>query len=496
MSGDLITRTLTHPVSLRSTGGVRTISGYAVRFGELSHNLGGFRERIAHSAWDPAAASGDVIATFNHDKNLLLGRVSAGTLRISRDAEGLWFELDLPDTAAGRDVGELVRTRNVAGCSFTFAVRPGGVRVADDRDPESGLPIREITAMEVYEVGPVVTPAYPTTTVGARSLDKEIGSMPDTIRTSGGFMPTNRRAISDGTSWAATEVSALWRDLIGPRSAFLPALPSANKLRMTQASLLMPAIRTATGGLVATGTAISQPGTDITSRTCWATKFGAAEIASHEVLTDAAPDLRAGLNQSLALAVARAIDDGLFNGAAPTDENDPRRVVGLLSQAVVTNVEETPSVADISAAIGRIEDIDGTARVLWVDPVTAKALRDEIGAADWPKGVYGTTPVVSSLLPAGTAVVADSESVFVGLHDDVRVDVSRFGASFGTDQVAFRALARVAGVWVIDAGAVQVVSTTLPDAEPDLMALADTVTSDVNSVEAMRARAIEDAADR
>ncbi|MGW0135161.1 phage major capsid protein [Streptomyces sp. NPDC003299] len=151
--------------------GVRKLVGYAIRFNELSHDLGGFRERIVPSAWNPANNADDIYATLNHDTNQLLGRTASGTLRVSADAYGVLYEIDLPDTQVGRDVAELAKRGDLRGSSFTFRVLDGGQQTVDDYDPETGLPIREITSMSVMELGPVVNPAYPTTTAGARALE-------------------------------------------------------------------------------------------------------------------------------------------------------------------------------------------------------------------------------------------------------------------------------------------------------------------------------------
>lgn len=148
--------------------------GYAYRFNELSHDLGGFRERIAPGAGAPSLRQNDVYATFNHDTRALLGRVSSGTLTVGEDREGGWYEIELPDTTTGRDVAALLKRGDLAGSSFTFRVLDGGQRRADEDDPETGLPVREITAMDVMEVGPVVNPAYPTTQAALRSIEQAL----------------------------------------------------------------------------------------------------------------------------------------------------------------------------------------------------------------------------------------------------------------------------------------------------------------------------------
>ncbi|MFD7610987.1 HK97 family phage prohead protease [Streptomyces sp. NPDC059828] len=156
-------RNLARPAELRSEGDTVTMRGYAYRFNELSHDLGGFRERIIPGAGAESLRTNDVLATFNHDMNQVLGRSSSGTLRTGEDGDGGWYEIDLPNTTVGRDLAELIARGDVRGSSMTFRVREGGQRVHDELDDETGLPIREITRMDVAELGPVLTPAYPTT---------------------------------------------------------------------------------------------------------------------------------------------------------------------------------------------------------------------------------------------------------------------------------------------------------------------------------------------
>lgn len=119
-----------------------------------------FTEVIRSCAFTRALKDGaDVICTFNHDVNKLLGRTSAGTLKLHEDSKGLRFEVELPEYA--RDVAELVNRGDVRGCSFTFGVRPGG----ESWDGET----RVLTDLDLIEVGPVALPAYPETSVGLRS---------------------------------------------------------------------------------------------------------------------------------------------------------------------------------------------------------------------------------------------------------------------------------------------------------------------------------------
>jgi hypothetical protein len=83
----------------------RKLTGYAARF-NAETDLGEFIEVIRPGAFTrtlAAATAGNIRAIYEHDGKSLLGRLGAGTLRLSEDSEGLAFELDLPDTNLGRD---------------------------------------------------------------------------------------------------------------------------------------------------------------------------------------------------------------------------------------------------------------------------------------------------------------------------------------------------------------------------------------------------------
>ena len=140
--------------------------GYAAKFNKWSADLGGFREKIARKAFDDVL-NDDVRALKNHDSNLLLGR-SPKTLKLSTNSVGLRFEIDMPDTTVGRDTIEEVRRGDISGCSFAFSTAEDDWKYVEDGSVERTL----IKCSALYDVGPVTYPAYPDTSVAARSLDR------------------------------------------------------------------------------------------------------------------------------------------------------------------------------------------------------------------------------------------------------------------------------------------------------------------------------------
>lgn len=151
----------------------RRIVGYAAVFYDGTPDtefavFDGLVERIMPGAFDEAI-KGDVRALFNHDPNQILGRIKAGTLRLSVDQRGLLYDIALPDTPAAATVIAAVERGDVSGSSFTFRTRSRKFTMGENGGPD----IVELLDLEIFDVGPVTFPAYAATSAGARGLELE-----------------------------------------------------------------------------------------------------------------------------------------------------------------------------------------------------------------------------------------------------------------------------------------------------------------------------------
>jgi len=143
----------------------KTIGGYAAVFNSPTDIGGEWQEVIAPGAFTETLRSGqDVLALYSHELERLLGRRSAGTLRLTEDDKGLAVEIDLPDTSDGRDVGVLIERGDLKGMSFGFMV------TKQEWDETITPPRRTIFAVDLREVTVTASPAYEDTEVGMRSL--------------------------------------------------------------------------------------------------------------------------------------------------------------------------------------------------------------------------------------------------------------------------------------------------------------------------------------
>ena len=162
----------------------RIVSGYAIRFMEESVDLGGFIERIHPEAISiDQIRNSDIFALFNHEDGMVLGRTGAGTLKLDLREDGLYYEISVPNTVAGNELLEHITRGEMYGTSFAFSLPSDGSGEVWSKG-EDGNIYRDITNIEfIWEISPVFTPAYPTTTVSARSLDKlnELKAMKENI---------------------------------------------------------------------------------------------------------------------------------------------------------------------------------------------------------------------------------------------------------------------------------------------------------------------------
>ncbi len=140
----------------------RKLVGYAATFGNETRVLD-FHETIAPGAFAASLRSSpDILALVDHDPSRVLARTKSGTLRLSEDERGLKFEIDVPDTSAGRDVLALATRGDLGGMSFGFTVPDGGDSWIGDKRTLRNVVLHEISVVQSF-------PAYGGTTVQARS---------------------------------------------------------------------------------------------------------------------------------------------------------------------------------------------------------------------------------------------------------------------------------------------------------------------------------------
>lgn len=175
-------------VELRAEGDAKSprLAGYAAVFDKPSQDLGGFIEVVKPGAFTRTLNSDrDPLALVQHMPQLVLGRRSAGTLRLKEDRNGLAFEIDVPETTAARDLLVSVQRGDVKGASFAFTTPKGGDRWSVRGDQV----LRELLDVDLHEITVTAVPAYADTEVAVRSFQLQF-AVPPRLRALRRFLET------------------------------------------------------------------------------------------------------------------------------------------------------------------------------------------------------------------------------------------------------------------------------------------------------------------
>ncbi|MEK5331044.1 phage major capsid protein [Lysinibacillus sp. FSL W8-0992] len=139
----------------KETQGEKVISGYAIKFGAPSKDLGGFVEVITPEALKEVDLS-NVILLHGHDYGKPLASVKADTLKLEVDEIGLRFEATLQDTTYANDIYKNIQAGIIDSMSFGFEI---GVESFDKN--EDGVITRSIEKVKALrEISIVTVPAY------------------------------------------------------------------------------------------------------------------------------------------------------------------------------------------------------------------------------------------------------------------------------------------------------------------------------------------------
>lgn len=140
---------------------------------------GGFFEVMSPTALRKSLADGlDIVCRLEHDPRYLLATTESRTLEISDDPNaGASYRALLPNTMAGRDAWELVRTNRLNHSSAGFMCLPGG----DEWRREGTNLVRYLKSVRLVEASPVSQPGYIETSTAVRSLAGQLGEDPDDV---------------------------------------------------------------------------------------------------------------------------------------------------------------------------------------------------------------------------------------------------------------------------------------------------------------------------
>ena len=161
-----------HEMSTRSgDDGNIYLEGYFARYDDVYHIADNATESIARGAF-AESCKGDVRALYNHNTDIILGRTSAGTLTLRDTDVGLWgcITINQNDTQA-MDAYHRILRGDITGCSFGFEIPSDGQETTVREDGSEHWTITRVDPL--YEVSPVVFPAYEATSIEARKRELE-----------------------------------------------------------------------------------------------------------------------------------------------------------------------------------------------------------------------------------------------------------------------------------------------------------------------------------
>jgi len=264
-----------------------------------------------------------------------------------------------------------------------------------------------------------------------------------------------------GDALVPAPVAAQYVDLLRNKTVFLESIPASNLVPFMGKSWTMPVLSDSDdAALTAEGAEITEGSDTFTELEFTSKKYASIRKASNEIVSDSAIPVRDALGNTMLRNLAAQIDRDAFNG-----DGSAVPVKGIISQGTSTASASTlPTHDDIADAIVRLWAANANPTVVWCAPDSAGALIKEREGTEgarldpnMPNALALSLPIkVSSSVPAGNVVVADATRIFAGL-DNARVAVSEH-AAFTSDSVVYRITQRVAGIYVVEATSVQVLT--------------------------------------
>lgn len=158
---------------LRSENEGRHISGKAISFDTQSNDIGFIEILHRGCISQELIDSSNIVFLYNHDYNQVIARANKGkgTLNIDLRDDGVYFDLEVPNTTMGNDLLENIRLGNITQCSFGF-------RYANEEGAYKDEKIGDVWYRNVYKIGElfdlsaVTYPAYDDTYVNARMQER------------------------------------------------------------------------------------------------------------------------------------------------------------------------------------------------------------------------------------------------------------------------------------------------------------------------------------
>jgi len=163
----LLSRAVTFETRATSDDGF-TLEGYAAVFDSptrIDSWEGTFDEVIQRGAFAKTIEARKPVMQFDHGHDIATGSVPIASIEaIREDKRGLFVEARMFDNPRVEPIRQAIAGGAIDGMSFRFRV------TREEWDETGDIPVRTIRELDLFELGPVVFPAYESTSVGVRSL--------------------------------------------------------------------------------------------------------------------------------------------------------------------------------------------------------------------------------------------------------------------------------------------------------------------------------------
>lgn len=150
-----------------------TLTGYAAVFNSptrIANYEGDFTEVVAPGAFKRSINAHKPVIQFDHGTHPVIGSVPIAAIKeLREDERGLYVEARLFDNWMTEPLRDAIKGEAITGMSFRFSV------VKDTWTRAGGDHVRTLKEVKLYELGPVVHPAYLDTSVALRSLERAAG---------------------------------------------------------------------------------------------------------------------------------------------------------------------------------------------------------------------------------------------------------------------------------------------------------------------------------
>lgn len=149
--------------------GFPRLIGRAVPYGEISLNPipenRYMKEKIKPGAFKRSIEEDEILCLWDHEMKYVLGRKGNGSLKLSENESGVYFECIPPDSTWAKDLVTSIKRQDINSMSFSFSI------YREAWEKENGRYIRNVNEGKLHEISVTTFPVYTGSQVVARASE-------------------------------------------------------------------------------------------------------------------------------------------------------------------------------------------------------------------------------------------------------------------------------------------------------------------------------------